>query len=74
VFLDSGLLLVSVPDFGNPKQVTLAIQVDRPGEGLIKVGSSLVFGELDEGENEEAYEYGRSGKRRTYTEEEGDAV
>ena len=46
----SGLLLLSVSDFGNPNLVTLAIAVEKPIAGVVKLATSVLYGEPDETE------------------------
>ena len=46
----SGLLLLSVSDFGNPNLVTLAIAVEKPVAGVVKLATSVLYGEPDETE------------------------
>jgi len=47
----SGLLLLSVPDFGNPNLVTMAIAVEKPVAGVVKLATSVLYGEPDETED-----------------------
>lgn len=58
-FLGFGLLLISVFDFGNPELVQLGISIEKSGSGILKLGTSLEFGEEDE-EQEENYRPRRS--------------
>ncbi len=48
----SGLLLPSVPDFGNPNLVTMAIAVEKPVAGVLKLATSVLYGEPDETEED----------------------
>jgi hypothetical protein len=48
----SGLLLLSVPDFGNPRLLALAIAVEKPEGGVVRLATNLVFGEPEEGEED----------------------
>lgn len=43
--INSGLLLLSILDFGNPISLSLAIAIERPEGGVVKLGTSFVFGE-----------------------------
>ncbi|KAH7370866.1 hypothetical protein BKA65DRAFT_545565 [Rhexocercosporidium sp. MPI-PUGE-AT-0058] len=49
-FLGFGLLLISVPDFGNPELVTMGVTIEKPVTGILKLGASLEFGEAEESE------------------------
>ncbi|KAH9206897.1 hypothetical protein DL95DRAFT_396503 [Leptodontidium sp. 2 PMI_412] len=46
-FLGFGLLLVSVPDFGNPELVTMGVSIEKPATGILKLATSLEFGEAE---------------------------
>lgn len=48
----SALLLISVPDFGNPSLVTLAVTVEKPAKGLYKLATSVLHGEPDDEEDD----------------------
>lgn len=50
-FIAFGLLLVSVPDLGNPSLVTMAVVVEKPANGLLKLATSVLHGEPDEDED-----------------------
>ncbi|KAK2624183.1 hypothetical protein QTJ16_006133 [Diplocarpon rosae] len=71
-FLGLGLLLISVPDFGNPELVTMSISIEKPSAGIHKLSTSLTFGqveseELDEEAAETEGDHGGNGKiRRCY--------
>lgn len=56
-FLLSGLLLLSVPDFGTPNLLALAIAVEKPVDGVVKLATSVVFGEPEDGEDTAAEHY-----------------
>ena len=43
----SGLLLLSVPDFGNPNLVTTSIAVEKPNAGVVTLATSVLFGEAE---------------------------
>lgn len=43
----SGLLLPSAPDCGNPALITMAVAIEKPGSGLLKFASSVLYGEVD---------------------------
>jgi len=68
-FLVFGLLLLSITDFGYPNLVTLAIAVEKPVDGVVRLATSLQYGEPDEVEEEpaETHEYGRPGKKNSRT-------
>lgn len=55
-----GLLLISILDFGNPQLVTMGLSIQRPVTGILKLATSLEFGEAEE--TEEFEESGASGK------------
>ena len=59
----SGLLLLSVPDFGNPNLVVMAITVEKPVAGVVKLATSVLYGEPDEIEENTA-ETGESRRTR----------
>ncbi|KAK0122425.1 hypothetical protein ONS95_010661 [Cadophora gregata] len=61
-FLGFGLLLISVPDFGNPELVTMVVSIEKPVTGILKLATSLDFGEAEAEESEECEEGGSSGK------------
>lgn len=63
-FLVFGLLLLSVPDFGTPSLLALAIAVEKPVDGVVKLATSVVFGEPEDGEGtaDEHYEGRRTRK------------
>ncbi|TVY23034.1 hypothetical protein LHYA1_G007647 [Lachnellula hyalina] len=44
LWMDSGFLLLSVPDFGNPSLLALAIAVEKPQGGVVRLATNLVFG------------------------------
>ncbi|TVY33383.1 hypothetical protein LSUB1_G007824 [Lachnellula subtilissima] len=55
-FIVFGFLLLSVPDFGNPSLLALAIAVEKPQGGVVRLATNLVFGapaveEQDDGED-----------------------
>ena len=50
----SGLLLLSVPDFANLNLVTMAITVEKPVAGVVKLATSVLYGEPDETEENTA--------------------
>lgn len=68
----SALLLLSVPDFGSPHLVNTAIVVERPIAGLLKLATSVEYGEPDEADENETHEQRRYGKSkpRVITEDE----
>jgi hypothetical protein len=41
-------LLISVPDFGNPSSLTLDVAIEKPSDGLVKLTTSVLFGETDD--------------------------
>lgn len=47
----SGLLLNSILDFGTPSWVTMAVAVEKPFSGVMKLSTSILYGEVDEEEN-----------------------
>lgn len=47
----SGLLLNSILDFGTPSWVTMAVTIEKPFAGVMKVSTSVLYGEADEEEN-----------------------
>jgi len=53
-FITFGLLLLSVPDFGNPNLVTMAIAVEKPVAGVMKLTTSVLYGEPVETEESTA--------------------
>ena len=59
VFTSSGLLLASVPDFGNPYWLAMAVAVERPTGGVVKLATTFVFGEPEEVENGTEHEASR---------------
>lgn len=59
-FIGFGLLLISVPDFGNPELVTMGVSIEKPVTGILKLATSLDFGEAEE--SEEFEEGSSSGK------------
>ncbi|CZR67406.1 uncharacterized protein PAC_17305 [Phialocephala subalpina] len=63
-FLVFGLLLLSIPDFGTPSLLALAIAVQKPVDGVVKLATSVVFGEPEDGEDttNEHYEGRRTRK------------
>jgi len=65
----SGLLLVSVTDFGNPNLVTMALAVEKPVDGVLKLATSVSYGEPEEADEQpaETRQYGRGGKRNSQT-------
>jgi hypothetical protein len=60
----SGLLLLSITDFGYPNLVALAIAVEKPISGVLKLATSVQYGEADETEENtaETHEHGRPSK------------
>ena len=60
----SALLLLSVPDFGSPNLVNTAIVVERPIAGLLKLATSVEYGEPDEADENETHEQRRYGKSK----------
>ncbi|TVY93360.1 hypothetical protein LAWI1_G000722 [Lachnellula willkommii] len=50
--MNSGFLVLSVPDFGNPSLLALAIAVEKPQGGVVRLATNLVFGAPVEEENE----------------------
>ena len=40
--------MLSLPDFGNPAQVTMVLAVEEPGPGLLKLAVSVLHGEAEE--------------------------
>lgn len=44
------MLLLSVPDFGTPNLLVLAVAVEKPVDGVLKLALGLVFGEPETGE------------------------
>jgi len=44
-FLVFGLLLLSVPDFGIPSLLAVALAIEKPVDGTLKIATSVVFGE-----------------------------
>ncbi|PVH80921.1 hypothetical protein DL98DRAFT_654370 [Cadophora sp. DSE1049] len=63
-FMGFGLLLISVPDFGNPELVTMGVSIEKPLTGILKLATSLEFGEAEEsGEYEEGSSSGKSNSR-----------
>ncbi len=71
---NSGLLLLSITDFGYPNLVTLALAVEKPVDGVLRLATSVQYGEPedDHEESAETYQYGRPGKRfsQTHSDEE----
>jgi hypothetical protein len=65
-------LLLSVTDFGYPNLVALAIAVEKPVDGVLKLATSVQYGEPDEGEEApaETHQYGRPGKRNLQSAED----
>ncbi|KAE8442405.1 hypothetical protein EG329_003363 [Mollisiaceae sp. DMI_Dod_QoI] len=51
-FIAFGLLLLSVPDFGNPESLAMAVAVEKPIDGVLRLATSVVFGEPEETEDE----------------------
>lgn len=45
--------MISIPDFGNPNAVTLDLAIEKPSEGLVKLATSVLFGEDDDRGGEE---------------------
>jgi len=68
-FLVFGLLLLSLTDFGYPNLVTMAVAVEKPVDGVLRLATSLQYGEPDETDEEpaETHEYGRPGKKNSRT-------
>ncbi|KAH8779019.1 hypothetical protein BGZ57DRAFT_890306 [Hyaloscypha finlandica] len=67
-FIVFGLLLVSITDFGYPNLVTLALAVEKPVDGVLKLATSVQYGEPEETEEQpETHQYGRPGKRNSQT-------
>jgi hypothetical protein len=64
---NSGLLLISVPDFGDPGSVSLALSVEKPGDGKLVLGSSLVYGLDVEEEGEGVGDNGYGSRARRWT-------
>jgi len=61
--MDSGFLLLSVPDFGNPSLLALAIAVEKPQGGVVRLATNLVFGapvEEDHDDDEEDIHHRRN--------------
>jgi hypothetical protein len=56
--------LLSVPDFGNLNLVNTAIVVERPIAGLLKLATSVEYGEPDEADENETHEQRRYGKSK----------
>jgi hypothetical protein len=48
--LSSGLLISSAPDFGNPGSVIMAVAIERPAPSVVKLATSVQFGELEDSE------------------------
>ncbi len=44
----SGLLLLSVPDFGNPESLAMAVAVEKPIDGVLRLATSVDVGEPEE--------------------------
>lgn len=55
----SGLLLISIPDFGNPELVNMGLSIEKPANGILKWATSLEFGEAEEEEAEVNHEHGK---------------
>ena len=70
----SGLLLLSITDFGYPNLVTLALAIEKPVDGVLRLATSVQYGEPEDDHEEpaETSHYGRSGKRysQTHSDEE----
>ena len=47
ISISSGLLLLSVSDFGDPHLVIMAIAVEKPVSGVLRLGSSVSYGEAE---------------------------
>jgi len=63
-FMGFGLLLISVPDFGNPELVTMGVSIEKPVTGILQLATSLKFGEAEESEDyEEGSSSGKSNSR-----------
>jgi hypothetical protein len=60
----SGLLLLSVPDLGNPNLVTMAIAVEKPVAGVVKLVTSLLYGAPDNTEEGTAKAHARKSNPR----------
>lgn len=58
-FITFGLLLVSAVDFGYPGSVNLAVAVEKPAPGLLKLATSVQFGEPDDSEENGAGSRGK---------------
>lgn len=69
----SGLLLLSVPDFGIPSQLALAIAIEKPADGVVRLATSVVFGEEEEdAETNEYHGHHYAGKSHPRMSEEVD--
>lgn len=65
---NSGLLLLSIPDFGYPDLVTMDVALLKPADGVLKLATSVEYGETEEEEEgAETHEYGRPGKKHIRT-------
>lgn len=62
IICNSGLLLLSVADFGSPALVTTAISVERPVAGVWKLATSVAYGEPEEGESGTQESQGKSSR------------
>jgi hypothetical protein len=56
--------LLSVPDFGSPNLVNTTIAVEKPISGLLKLATSVEYGEPDEADENETHEQRRYGKSK----------
>lgn len=59
----SGLLLLAIPDCGYPDLVTMDVKVLKPASGVLKLATSVEYGEVEEEEEDETREYARPGKK-----------
>jgi len=69
----SGLLLLSVPDFGTPSQLALAVAIEKPVDGVVRLATSVVFGLPEEdAEGNESHGQHYAGKGHPRMSEKGD--
>ena len=61
-FWYSGLLLPSTLDFADPTLVSLALAVEKPVAGVLRLATSLTYGSPDEAQAEETQEYRSVGR------------
>jgi hypothetical protein len=64
----SGLLLNSVTDFGTPSQVVVAMAIEKPVPGVVKVTHSVHYGEPDQTTDDVDVETGQASGKRQHAE------